>query len=178
MTQESGRKHWRIRYRPYIIAVVLAIIMTTLVMPEVMDGDLMSPTMEDGTIVVCTKISYSAKRGLPPINQVVVLEKKATKGVFEDNLMARVVGIPGDTIEIKENKVYRNGALIRQGQDDDHWGSLESITLGEDEVFLLGDNDQGKTDSRNEKIGTVSMKEIKGNVAWIIWPVSEFGKVN
>ncbi len=177
MAQTQGKKHWRVRYRPYIVAVTLAIVMTMLVMPEVMDGDVMEPTMEDGTILVCTKTSYSQKRGFPEMDQVVILEKKATKGVFEDNLIGRIAGLPGDTLEIKDNKLYRNGEVLREGSEIIDLGNDQKITLGKEEVFLLGDNDSGKMDSRNQKIGAVDMDYIKGNVKWAIWPVSQFGKV-
>ena len=55
-------------------------------------------------------------------------------------------------------------------------GSL-SVKVSKDDVFLLSDNRRSTMDSRNKKLGTVDMREIKGNVKFIIWPLSDLGGV-
>ena len=52
------------------------------------------------------------------------------------------------------------------------------VTLSKDDVFLLADNRDSKTDSRNKKLGPVDMREIKGNVKLRIWPLSDIGGVH
>ena len=112
MSQKSpyqSKASWRRRYRPYIAAAVLAFVLTMLVAPEVNEGKGMEPTLKDGQVLVVTKKSYSAKRGAPELGQIVVLEKKLAPEVYKDNIIGRVAGLPGDSIEIKNGKVYRNG---------------------------------------------------------------------
>lgn len=179
MYQESQQASWRRRYRPYIVAGVLAFVLTMFVAPEINEGDAMEPSLKDGQLLVITKTSYSAKRGQPELGQVVILEKTLAPEVSKDNIIGRVVGLPGDTIEIKDGKVYRNGKVyVTENGVSGAPGKLK-ITLSEDEVFLLSDNREASavTDSRNEKLGPVNMREIKGNVKWVIWPISHLGGV-
>lgn len=178
MTQSSQQDiNWRRRYRPYIVAAVLAFVLTMFVAPEVNEGKDMEPALKDGQVLVVTKTSYSAKRGEPELGQVVVLEKTYAPEVSEDNLISRVVGLPGDTIEIRDGKLYRNG---KEYQKDNNTaaGADMKITVSEDDVFLLSDNRSSDKDSRNKKLGTVDMREIKGNAAFVIWPLSDIGRVN
>lgn len=177
MYQGNQQESWRRRYRPYIVAGVLAFVLTMLVAPEVNEGTAMEPTLKDGQVLVITKTSYSAKRGQPDLGQVVILEKTLAPDVSEDNIIGRVVGLPGDTIEIKNGKVYRNGKeFVTENGISGAEGSLK-VTVSKDDVFLLSDNRKSNVDSRNEKLGPVNMREIKGNVKWIIWPVSDLGGV-
>lgn len=178
-SQYQNQVSWRRRYRPYIVAGVLAFVMTMLVAPEIHEGASMDPTIKDGQVLIVTKTSYSAKRGAPELGQVVILEKTLAPDVSEDNIISRVVGLPGDTIEIKNGKVYRNGKeYVTEGGVSDAEGNMK-VTVSEDDVFLLSDNrSQSETDSRNKKLGTVNMREIKGNVKLIIWPLSDIGGVH
>ena len=108
-SQYQDQVSWRRKYRPYIVAGVLAFVLTMLVAPEINEGTAMEPTIKDGQVLIITKTSYSAKRGKPDLGQVVILDKTLAPEVYEDNIISRVVGLPGDTIEIKDGKVYRNG---------------------------------------------------------------------
>lgn len=177
MYQENQQDSWRRRYRPYIVAGVLAFVLTMFVAPEINEGNAMEPALKDGQVLVVTKHSYSAKRGLPDLGQVVILEKTLAPDVSEDNIIGRIAGLPGDTIEIKNGKVYRNGKeFVTENGVSGAPGSLK-VTVGKDDVFLLSDNRESAVDSRNKKLGTVDMREIKGNVKWVIWPISDLGGV-
>ena len=180
MSQKSkyqSEASWRLGYRPYIVAAVLAFVLTMLVAPEVNEGDGMEPALKGGQVLVVTKKSYSANRGAPKLGQIVILEKTLAPEVYGDNIISRVVGLPGDEIEIKNGKVYRNGKeYITEGGISGAEGSL-SVKVSKDDVFLLSDNRRSTMDSRNKKLGTVDMREIKGNVKFIIWPLSDLGGV-
>lgn len=161
-----------------MVAIALAIIMFMLVAPEVNDGAAMSPTIEDGQILVVSKSSYSAKRGQPDRDQVVILDKTAQKDVSEDNIIARVAGLPGETVKIKDGKVYINGKeYVTENGIRGAEGEM-TVKLTKDEVFLLCDNRDELIDSRNEKMGPVDMKTIKGNVLISVWPLSRFGGID
>lgn len=164
---------WRVKYRPYIFAAMLAFVMTMFIAPEFMEGNSMSPALDDGQGTIITKEAYSANRGEPELGQVVVLEKVYSQNFTEDNIIGRVVALPGDTLVVKEGKIYRNDKEIGNA------GNMEdqTIEISEDDFFLMNDNDDPTLDSRNPKMGPVSMKEIRGDVKFIIWPVSEIGKV-
>lgn len=177
MYQGSRSNSWRRRYRPYIVAGVLAFVLTMLVAPEINEGTAMEPALKDGQVLVITKSSYSAKRGQPDLGQIVILEKTLAPQVSKDNIIGRVAGLPGDTIEIKNGKVYRNGKeYVTENGISGASGNLK-VKVSKDDVFILSDNRDSAVDSRNEKLGTVDMKEIKGNVKLVIWPISDIGGV-
>ena len=96
----------------------------------------------------------------------------------DDNIIARVAGLPGETVEIKDGKVYIDGKeYITENGIVGSDGEM-SVTLTEDEVFLLCDNREEYIDSRNEKLGPVNMRDIKGNVLFCVWPFSRFGGID
>lgn len=165
---------WRRKYRPYIVAVCLAFVVTMLITPEVMEGSSMAPTLKDGQATVSLKSSYSANRGAPELGEVVVLEKIYSRAISDDNVIGRVAALPGETLTIKGGKIYRKGEVIAaapEGTED------QKIKISEDDVYILTDNDDPEMDSRNPDLGPVDMKEIRGSVKLIVWPLSDFGMV-
>ena len=166
---------WRQKYRPYILAGTLAFVMTMFIAPEFMEGPSMKPVLEDGQGTIITKEAYSAKRGLPELGQIVCLEKVYSQDFTEDNIIGRVVALPGDTLTVKDGKIYRNGKEELGDATPEMEG--QTIEISEHDFYLMNDNNDPTLDSRNPKMGPVSLKEIRGNVKWSIWPLSTFGKV-
>lgn len=167
----------RRRHSPYVIAFALAIFMFVLVAPEINEGNGMEPTIKDGQFLVVSKTGYSQNRGLPDRGRVVIMEKTACKKVSEDNLIVRVVGLPGDHVVIHDNKVLVNGKeYVTPNGIKDSKGELDVI-VPETDVFIMCDNRDVMKDSRNKALGTVNMKDIKGNVLLKAWPFSDFGTV-
>lgn len=177
--QNSGSgRGWRSRNAPYIIAFTLAVVMFMLIAPEVNEGDAMSSTINDGQVLVVSKSSYAPNRDIPERGQLVILEKIISQNISDDNIIARVAGLPGETVEIKDGRVYIDGMEYVTADGIRGASGELNITLGEREVFLLCDNREETADSRNDKLGPVDMKEIKGNVLFCIWPFSEFGGID
>jgi len=173
----SGSGSWRTRNRPYIYAIVLAIVMTMFIAPEMMEGDSMSPAVKDGQMIIVTKQSYSAKRGKPDLGRVIVMEKQISQKISDDNIVARVVGLPGDTVSIRNGVFYRNGKEYKVKGASGKLGRDMTKKIDKDHVFILCDNRDIKLDSRAKKLGPVSMRKIEGNAKWIIWPFSDMGAV-
>jgi signal peptidase I len=176
-TNRDDERSWKHKNRPYIYAVALALIMTMFIAPEIQEGNSMSPTIDNNNLVVITKERYSEKRGIPKIGTVVVLQKDAATDISEDNLIARVVGLPGETITIKEGQLFRDGDVYTTSGSQGVLGEDMEVTLGSEEVFLLCDNRDLLLDSRSNKLGPVDMKLIRGNARFILWPFSDFGGI-
>lgn len=164
---------WRRKYRPYIAAACLAFIFTMFFAPEMNEGSYMDPTLKDGQAAFMIKQSYSAKRDQPKIGTVVCLEKIYSRATSDDNIIGRVQGLPGDTIQIKAGKIYRNGEVIA----DAGMAKEQTIKLEKNDVYILSESSESDVDSRNPKLGVVDMREIKGNLKLIVWPLSDFGLV-
>lgn len=169
-----------IKARPYRLAIILAIIMFLLIAPEVQNGNSMDPTIKDGQVVLLNKFAhYSAKRKAPERDTLVVLDKDISlEAGAEDNIVARVIAVPGDTVAVRDGKVLVNGKEYTTKNDiSGAKGSFKEKKLKGNQVFLLSDNRSSskfiKYDSRNPELGTVDMRNIRGNIIFRIWPLKE-----
>ena len=133
-------------------------------------GDSMQPTLMTGDRVLITRLDYIV--GVPQRGDVVQLEIPGRDGEY----LKRVVGLPGETVEIIGGVVHINGQALNETyatlSDDDF-----RIQLDEDEYFVLGDNRPVSYDSREEDFGVISAGCFRGRVRAIIWPLEriEFG---
>ena len=167
------------RRSPYVIAFVLAVVMFVLVAPEVNEGNAMDPTIQDGQILVVSKTAFSENRGAPDRGQIVILEKLAARGVSEDNLIARVAGLPGETVTVKKGEILIDGEPYVTENGISGAGALEEmqVELTDSQVFLLCDNREELMDSRNNALGAVELTDIKGKVLFSVWPFSRLGGI-
>lgn len=176
--KERDYRKWKRSNAPYLIAMALAFVMFMVVAPEVNEGKAMSPAIDDGDVLVVSKSSYNPNRKPPEIDSIVIMEKTYAPDVSEDNIIARVAAVPGDTVQIKNGKVLVNGEeYVTENGIEGAPEDMKKVKLKNDEVFLLCDNREELTDSRNPDMGPVDMREIKGNVLIRVWPFSGFGSV-
>ena len=133
--------------------------------PVRVDGDSMNKTFKNGDILILYKLS-KIKR----FDVIVLHEEKDNEKIIK-----RVIGMPGDTVAIKDGEIYINDEKI----DDEYAYGMttdyDRITLKSDEYFILGDNRLISKDSRY--FGPIKEKEIKGKVIFRIFPFSKFGKI-
>lgn len=119
-------------------------------------GSSMSPTYHSGQILFVEKITKEYKRF-----DVVTLKNDGQL------LIKRVIGTPGDTVQILDGSVYINGEKLKNDIEtyiNDSGIANNPIILGEHEYFVMGDNRNYSIDSRNPSVGTVSQSEIFGRV--------------
>lgn len=144
---------------------MVVLIRTFIATPVRVDGDSMNKTFKNGDILILYKLS-KIKR----FDVIVLHEEKDNEKIIK-----RVIGMPGDTVAIKDGEIYINDEKI----DDEYAYGMTSdydrITLKSDEYFILGDNRLISKDSRY--FGSIKEKEIKGKVVFRIFPFSKFGKI-
>ena len=91
----------------------------------------------------------------------------------------RVIGLPGETVQIIGEEIYINGELLKEDYGKEPitnpGRAAEPITLGEDEYFVLGDNREVSLDSRYTQVGNVKRENIGGKAILRIWPLNQFG---
>lgn len=135
-------------------------------------GDSMSPTLENQEVLILNKAKYrfsDVKRG-----DIIAFTYEDTK-----YLIKRVIGMPGEYVSIKDNKVYINGYYyVEDYLKDVDTPDFELTDLGfakipDDMYFVLGDNRDNSLDSR--KIGLVKKSDIIGEVAMRFWPITKIG---
>ena len=129
-------------------AVVAAfLIHTFLFVPVRVDGSSMLDTLLDGEVMLVTKPEYLM--GDPQFGDVVICKYPGRT----ENFVKRVMGIPGDEIEIRSNVVFRNGEPVSEpyltAERNDDGFSMAPYKLGEDDYFVMGDNRDNSHDCRN-----------------------------
>lgn len=134
----------------------------------------MESTLENGDQLIVENVSYYFHE--PERFDVIVFPYN--QGV---SYIKRIIGLPGETIQIKEGVIYINGEALKEnyGKDTIRDAGLakKKITLEEDEYFVLGDNRNASIDSRRLEVGPVKRSKIKGK-AWLrFYPFSSFGTI-
>ena len=167
-----------------VIAVGLAfIIRYFLFAPIVVDGRSMNPTLQDQDRMIVNKISYKITE--PKRFDIIVFHAPENKDYIK-----RIIGLPGDTIEYKDDTLYVNGVAyeepyLEEFKQENLDGPLtESFTLEEKigqakvpegELFVMGDNRRNSKDSRH--IGTIRMEVVFGKSSMFYWPLEDIGFV-
>ena len=138
----------------------------------IVNGHSMMPTLEAGDMCLVDRISYSV--GDPKRYDVVVFIREDSG---QPNIK-RVIGLPGETIQIISGMVYINGERL-EDERLDHIslsGIAENpVVLQEDEYFLIGDNADSSEDSRFSNIGNVRRDNIRGKIWFRISPFEDIG---
>lgn len=164
-----------------IVYLVLALAVALFIVKFVgqrtqVDGRSMEPTLYDKQNLILDKISY---RFNDPERFDIIVFPFTAEGK-DEHFIKRIIGLPGETVQIIDGYVYIDGELL----ESDIYGkevmsyagrAEEPITLGEDEYFVLGDNRNNSRDSRFEEVGNIKLDDITGRAFIRIWPLSEFG---
>lgn len=150
-----------------------------LVQPHQVNGLSMFPTFDNGELVLTDKISYRLAN--PSRGDVIILhappDAQCPEGTGCD-FIKRLIGLPGETVEIKDNSIYIDGLKLPEpylssdvyttpGAYTDHG----PITLGPDEYFVDGDNRQHSSDSRTW--GPIHRADIVGRAFLQYWPIQK-----
>lgn len=159
-----------------LIAVGLAALIRYFIFaPIVVDGLSMMPTLESGDRMIVNKL------GDPDRFDIVVFHAPENKDYIK-----RVIGLPGDTVEYKNDVLYVNGKSFEEPYLDEYKGevtdgpltpdfTLAEITgkdtVPEGEIFVLGDNRRFSKDGRH--IGTIKIDEIVGETKFVYWPFDQ-----
>ena len=165
--------------RDIAIALVIIIVILQFVKPTIVFEHSMEDTLHPEDYVFLSKKAYAF--GEIQHGDIVVCESVLVdeRGVAK-NLIKRVIGMPGDTIAIKDGAVYRNGERLDEPYTKDGVTKGESaeIVVPEGWYYLLGDNRDVSMDSRSEKIGFISEDKIRGKVFFRLFPISSAGWVH
>lgn len=140
-------------------------------------GPSMEPTLHNGDNLIVEKISYRFND--PKRYDIIVFPFKYAKRTY---YIKRIIGMPGETVYIdEEGTIYINDEVL-----DESYGkevilnpglASTKITLKEDEYFVMGDNRNDSSDSRDPSVANIKRDEIIGR-AWVrIWPFSKFGSI-
>ena len=140
------------------------------------DGSSMETTLSHGDNLIVDKISYRFRD--PERYDIIVFPYRYAENTY---YIKRIIGLPGETVQIIDGEVYIDGQLL--GEDygtelmKDAGIAAEPIELGEDEYFVLGDNRNHSSDSREPNVGVLKRDELIGR-AWVrIFPFDKLGVI-
>lgn len=145
----------------------------------IVEGPSMQPTFHTGQVLVVSRVNYLL--GDPHRGDIVVFNPPNQSSPDDPPYIKRVIGLPGDTVEIRNTKVYINGVeldepYINEPCDSSHCQD-NTWTLGPDQYFMMGDNRNHSSDSRGFQT-PVTRERIIGEALVRYWPPSDWGIVN
>ena len=165
----------------WLVYILLIIGLTYLIITFVgqrtmVSGSSMETTLQDGDNLIVDKISYRFRD--PKRYDIIVFPYKYEEDTY---YIKRIIGLPGDTVQVIDGYVYINGKKL-----DEHYGAevmedpgiaAEPIKLGDDEYFVLGDNRNHSSDSRVASVGVLTRDMLIGR-AWVrIYPFNKIGVI-
>ena len=149
-----------------VVAVFLAfVIIFSVGMRTSVIGDSMEPTLYNAQEILISRFAY--KLSSPKRGDVIVFLPNGNQNTHL--YVKRVIGLPGETVQILNGSVYIDGSLLEEDEQYDRMSdsgiAVNEITLANDEYFVLGDNRNSSEDSRSGNIGPVKKNTIIGK-AW------------
>ena len=160
-----------------LIVVCVYVLPNFVIQRTIVDGASMENTLHNGEQLYVEKVSYH----FDALDRFDIIVFYPYGRENEEYYVKRIIGLPGETVQIIGSKIYINGEVLEEnyGKEpiNDPGRAEEPITLGDDEYFVLGDNRNISKDSRTEEVGNVAKENIGGKVVLRIAPLSKFGTV-
>lgn len=157
------------------VAVVLAVFIIVFIAQSfLVHGQSMEPTLHNGERLLVDKLTYRFRP--PNRGEIVVFQYPADP---RRRFIKRIIGVPGDTIEIHDNVVYLNGIPLQEEyvQGPTRWMHPGPVTVPPDHYFVLGDNRLNSDDSRFQDVGFVPRRNVVGRAVFVYWPLTRIGLV-
>lgn len=181
----SGSDSLKLDLYFWLQALVMALIALILVFTFLgrvvgVDGDSMVPTLHDGDMILLQSAGYTPRQ-----NDVIVLTKPF--GPFRGPIVKRVIAVGGQTVEID----YAAGTVLVDGlpleepylnevmrAPSDPHETISSATVPEGCLFVMGDNRNHSSDSRDERLGVVDARYVLGRATAVLLPLSHAGAIS
>lgn len=135
------------------------------------DGTSMEPNLHTGEYVVVNKFAY--RLGQPHLGDVIVFHFPGNPG---EEYIKRVIGVPGDLVQVEQGQVYVNGAPIQEPYIAAQPNYKGSWTVPANSLFVLGDNRNNSSDSHSW--GMVPYSYVVGKAVFIYWPLNQWGTLS
>jgi signal peptidase I len=171
--------HWFFDwFETIVVALVLALIIRAFFLQVFwIPSGSMEPTLDIGDRIVVNKVIYHFRQ--PRRLEVVVFRAVPAMGVEKKDLIKRLVGLPGETLQVKNDVIYINGApLIEKHQankDELFPANFGPVKIDADSYFVMGDNRPQSADSRYW--GFLPKQNLIGPAFLRIWPLAKFNLI-
>ncbi len=153
------------------LALVIFLILQTTVQSSIVEGSSMLPGLENNQRLIVVKAVYHFRT--PQRGDIIIIHPPVAP---TKQWVKRVIGLPGDIVEIKNHTVYVNNVALKEPYINETPNyTMIPYTVEAGHYFVLGDNRNNSTDSH--LIGTIPEKNIVGEVWLRLWPLSEWGLI-
>ena len=159
----------------YVLIILAVIAIRVFIFDPIrVDGPSMDTTLSNGEVVILNKYEYR-KNDIKRYDVVVVK-------VDGKKIIKRVIGLPNEKIEIKDNKVYADGKELdnsfassksKDFTEEDFEEAIGFKKLPGDAYFVMGDNREVSLDSRYSEVGFIKKDQIVGKAVLVIWPLNK-----
>lgn len=154
-----------------ILAILLFLVINSVSARIRVDGQSMEPTFHHGNFVIVNKLAY--RLGEYQYGDVIVFPSPDN---HEEDLIKRVIALPGDRIRITKNQVFINDFLMSEPYiKAPPIGDLREVTVPPGAVYVMGDNRNNSSDSR--RWGPLQTDDVLGKAVFVYWPFKDFGLV-
>lgn len=156
------------------IAVVAALIINKFVVCFIrVEGTSMVPTLQNGERLLVTPSSYRFRD--PQRGEIVITHYPGRS----DRYVKRIIGLPGETIEVKDGCVWINGVPLAEPYADVLMTyEMEAQIIPEGHYFVMGDNRNHSGDSHSSGIGPIDKNLILGHAHFVVWPLNQVRKLS
>ena len=167
--------NWSEEIKDWVISIAIAVALALfiryfIVELYLVEGPSMRPTLVHSERLVVNKFIYYFRT--PLRGEILVFRYPRDPS---RDFIKRVIGVPGDTMEVREGQVYRNGELLKEPYILEMTrGSFPATKVPEGHLFVMGDNRNNSEDSRSRAVGFVPNEMVKGKAILVFWPPSEF----
>ena len=163
-----GREIWEYVRIVLIVVVAVTLVNQFLIINAVIPSGSMETTIMEGDRIFGNRLAYLNSD--PERFDIIIFKYPDDE---TKTFIKRVIGLPGETVQIKDGKIYVDGKAAKNYSDESISSpgvASEEITLGSDEYFVLGDNYSNSEDSRSAGIGNIKRSNIIGKVSIKYWP--------
>ncbi len=157
-----------------VIAVAIAVLILQFIKPTIVKQNSMEPTLWTNNYIILSKQAYTFSE--PNRGDIVVFHTDLTTPEGAEKLLIkRVIGLPGDIVNIKDGKVIINGVTLDEPYilGPDTSGDIQDLKVPPGQVFVMGDNRDVSLDSRSPDVGCVNIKAIVGKAVLRLYPFNE-----
>ncbi|NLB60934.1 MAG: signal peptidase I [Clostridiales bacterium] len=183
MGKHKNEKSYKVAdYTDFIITLLMVVIAVFALRmfifePIKVDGVSMQPTLIDTENMLVEKVSYWFST---PERGDIIICYFPNRADPNETFVKRIIGLPGETISVKEGAVYINGEKL---DESEYWlghinGNFPEYEIPDGEVFVMGDNRNNSGDSRLKEVGSIPIKRIVGHVLGVISPIKNLREVN
>ena len=169
-------KEW---IKDIVIAVIIALVVVQFIKPTIVKESSMEPNFYENDYLFVSKQAYRFNE--PQRGDVVIFHSSLVQENGDEKLLIkRVIGLPGETIDIIDEHVYINGEMLDESftMDGTTYGNVEGLVIPEDQYFCMGDNRDVSIDSRDSSVGCVDIDQMVGKAVFRLFPFSEFGFID